>query len=310
LSAEACGADPKFVGVVNMGKLTMHTDFNKSLDVEALTFHNPDYWRGVMEMAPGNAGVTAMPILLFAANGEFTKANKLLQMVRPFSASEPLGSNLLDALASRLSILDKKVTNEITRGISLHDAGKFDDAVKAYKQLLAIYPCSAWARYELFFSELHKHGPKAMITEGQDSWRKAAPEIFAQDPLFDTQFLGERGKDKGDLLDRLWLRILNEGKINDQGELVGRTAELAVRLECYGYAAHIYWLSLHSKLSLKESGLPEKKELTSLKTEDVICRYLYCLEKLGCPEWKKEFKGNFSTQFAKFDEELEKHRRQ
>lgn len=310
LGAMARGVDPKFVGVINMGKLLGSTELTKHLEIEALTFRNPDYWRGIMEMAPGNAGITAMPILLFVANGEFDKANKLLQLVRPFSASEPLGSNLLDALGSRLSILNNKVADEIKHGITLHDTGKYDRAIEAYKQILAVYPCSAWARYELFFSELHKRGPKALVTEGAESWRVAAPEIFGRDPLYTTQFTGVRGKSMGELLDRLSLKILKNGKINDPGELVGRTAELAVRLECYGYAAHIYWLSMNSKLTLKESGLPEKKEFTSLKTEDIICRYLYCLEKLGCPEWKKEFRNDFSAQFTKFDTDLEKHRKQ
>lgn len=65
-----------------------------------------------------------------------------------------------------------------------------------------------------------------------------------------------------------------------------------------------------TKERLVESGLPEKKELTPLKIEDILYRYLYCLEKLGCTEVKKNFKDDFSAKFNEFDEALQKHRTQ
>lgn len=311
LGATARSVDPKFVGVISMGKLLGTTNLNQQVNVEALTFHNPNYWRGVMEMSPGNAGVTAITPLLFIANGEFQKANALLQFVRPFTDNSSLGGNLIDQFRNHQEIIEKKVNTEINRGIKFHDAGKYDDAIAVYKKILEDYPCSAWARYELFFSELFKEGPDAPVRNGAERWLAAAPEIFKRDPLYETQFTGKRGESMGEILDRLALKRLPKEHRNDPGAQLGRVAELAVRLKCYGYAAHLYWLSMtRSDLTLKETGLPEKKELTPLKTDDLIWRYLYCLEKLGCPEWKKEFKTDFSEKFKELDQKLETHRTQ
>ena len=43
----------------------------------------------------------------------------------------------------RLNSLKFNVDWEIKQGIALHDAGKYDEAITAYKKLLADYPCSA-----------------------------------------------------------------------------------------------------------------------------------------------------------------------
>jgi hypothetical protein len=57
-------------------------------------------------------------------------------------------------------------------------------------------------------------------------------------------------------------------------------------------------------------GLPEKKVPAILDMGDDISRYLYCLEKLGCPDLKKNFKDEFSATFQDFDRMLNQHRTQ
>ena len=47
-----------------------------------------------------------------------------------------------------------------------------------------------------------------------------------------------------------------------------------------------------------------------LSKEDVLARYLYCLEKLGVPQWKGEFEGDFTAAFRQLDASLAAHRGQ
>jgi hypothetical protein len=49
---------------------------------------------------------------------------------------------------------------------------------------------------------------------------------------------------------------------------------------------------------------------TDLTVEQKLTRYLYCLEKLGVTDLKKNFKDDFSAAFARLDRELAAHRRQ
>jgi tetratricopeptide (TPR) repeat protein len=310
LGITASRVDRKFEGVVNVGNMILQTNLAQPIDVEKLTFNNSDYWRGVMEMAPGNHLVAASAIILFVANGEFDKAGQLLAFVLPFADRKVLAGNLLEDFAAHLRCLEDKVNGEIRRGIALNDANRFDEAISVYQRLLAIYPCSAWAWYELFFSEIQKGGAKSIVDDGIARWNLAAPEIYSRNPLYDIQYHGERGKTMGALLDRLELASLKKGHDRDPGVYYGRSAELAVRLECYGCAAHIYWFALNSSLKLKELGLPEKKVPAILDMGDDISRYLYCLEKLGCPDLKKNFKDEFSATFQDFDRMLNQHRTQ
>ena len=64
-------------------------------------------------------------------------------------------------------------------------------------------------------------------------------------------------------------------------------------------------------VQMKESDekTPESN-LLPISEEDTIARFLYCLEKLGCPELKKNFKGDFEPMFQKTDLKLKQHREQ
>ena len=52
------------------------------------------------------------------------------------------------------------------------------------------------------------------------------------------------------------------------------------------------------------------KQPRTLSTDQLIARYLYCLEQLGAPEWKSQFKGDFTEAFKQLDAELAAHRTQ
>ena len=311
--------DEQFVGVRNVGKMLSRLSYDSPLDVGKLTFQNPDYWRGALEMVPGNHQVIAASVLLLVANGEIDKAAALFRHVRTFAFPDVLATDLYEMLGRMGDSLIADVEWEIKQGIALHDKGKHDAAIAAYQKLLADYPCSAWARYELFFSQAAKLGlvkpgvsNDPLNNEVRVLWEKSAVEIYRMNPLYNMQFTAARGESVGSLLDRLALSSLAKDRPADHGEYYGRLARAMLNLGEYGYAAHVYSLLMPTKFVLKEPAGRNNPtdDLVELSTGDVITRFLYCLEKLGCAGLKKNFKGDFAPMFQKLDEAIEKHQKQ
>jgi len=311
LAHQAAGVDPKFVGVAATGRKILQLDFAKPLDVEQLTYRNTDFWRGVMEMTPGNQLVGALPLMLFVANGEFAKAGHLYSVLRPNALEGSSADILLARLGTMLGPFTHQHNDRIQIGIKLHDQGRYHEAIKVYRDILADYPGSAWARYELFFSTAirDKLIPAVRGSRYDALWDAAAKEIYAADPLYDMQSTGSRGKDLGSMMDRITLRSMEEKPPADPVQVFATKAEIALHLERYGEAALFYWQLLFRKGDVHVQLVTDKQPRT-LTSEQLIARYLYCLEQLGVPEWKSQFKGDFPEAFKQLDTELAAYRKQ
>ena len=311
LAHQAAGVDPKFAGVIATGRKVQQLDLAKPLDVEQLTYRDPDFWRGVMEMSPGDQLVGAMPLLLFVANGEIAKAGHLYSVLRPNALDKSSADILLDRLGGMLGPFARQHNDRIQKGIKLHDKGRYHEAIKIYRDILTDYPGSAWARYELYFSTAFRDKlmPAAPGGRLEAVWDAAAKEIYALDPLYGTQSTGRRGKDFGSMLDRLTLRAMEEKPPADPILVFATKAEVALHLGRYGEAAQFYWQLLFRKDEIHVQLISDKQPRT-LSTDQLIARYLYCLEQLGAPEWKSQFKGDFTEAFKQLDAELAAHRTQ
>ena len=301
LGSLASKVDDKFAGVKATGRRILSVDYSQPVDVAALTYRNADYWRGVVEMAPGNPLIAALPAFLHLANGEWDQAGNLLEPLRACAQTGTIPAAYVADAVAHLATCNKSLTREIQRGIALHDAGKFTEAMAVYQAILDTGIRSAWARYELFFSRAQSGGKQKFveIMSGRDSgaggWDAAAMEIYAINPLYTTQMTGRRGKDMAALIDRMTLKMLESDKKLSPGKKLATFADLALKLEAYPVAAHLYWLSI----SVKDTGL---------SIDEQILRFLYCLNRLGVDELQKQFKGDFPKMFKKLDKELTKHR--
>jgi tetratricopeptide (TPR) repeat protein len=238
----------------------------------------------------------ARPLLLFVANGEIAKAGHLYSVLRP---------NTLDKSSAGI-LLDR-----IQKVIKLHDKGRYHEAIKIYRDILADYPGSAWASYELFFSTLFRDKlmPPSSQADLDQRWGAASAEIYKLDPLYDVQMTGSRGKDFGSMIDRLTLRSMEEKPPADPIQVFATKAEIALHLERYGEAALIYWQLLFRKGDVHVQLIMDKTPRT-LTAEQLIARYLYCLEQLGAPAWKSQFKGDFAEALKQLDAELAAYRKQ
>jgi hypothetical protein len=140
LAAATSGADPKFKGVVNLGKTLSKLDFDKGLDVEGLTERNHDFWRATLEMAPGNMVVPVARVALHCAKGELDKARRIAEIAGFYDSNESAPSRLLGEFRELHAVFSKGFDARVNQGIGLHDQGKFAEAIQVYDEALRDYP--------------------------------------------------------------------------------------------------------------------------------------------------------------------------
>jgi tetratricopeptide (TPR) repeat protein len=280
--------DKVFKGVLSVGAI-MDEERYMTTEIDELTYENPDYWRGVMEMEQANLLIPFSKVCMHLAKGEFDKARRLLYLVRIFSNNKTLPMVYYDELSTKLNLFFEAHDDVINKGIALHDAGKFDDAIKLYSDLLAIYPNSGWAQYELYFSTVSKEG----LTDISVEWAAAKQIVYGCDEMYPTEIHASNGKEA-------WL-LSRRNEINQlfhtQGELIPdlvNYADIALDLGNYGFAAQLYWL-LNTQVDKKKH-----------EGHDMLAYYLYCMNHLGNTETMKIFAGDFGPKFEKIEKTRQK----
>jgi tetratricopeptide (TPR) repeat protein len=291
LAAFAGSAAPKFEGVRNLGKAIGGLDPTKPADIPALTDHNLDYWRAMMEMGHGIPLVTATSVTLHVANGEIDWARRIAQAIAPFDAGKSGPSYLLAQFRTMYDLFYKDVEAQISEGIPRHDQGKFEDALKIYDSVLEAYPKSAWARYERFQTRrgLAMKQQKS-LEEVNQGWPEAYTEILACDPLYPESALARGADEMYAYSKRLESKELFKDRTKTGADIV-RYADIALDLGVPDFAAMLYWHAL--------IGIPPKE----YGGRELLEYFLYCLEELGVKDLKASFKGDHVAEFAKIKAE-------
>jgi tetratricopeptide (TPR) repeat protein len=309
LAHRAARTDTQYSGVIALGRALNALPPDAPLRTEAIAYRNPEYWRAVMEMAPGDQLVGAMPVFLHAAAGELDRSATLLSNCLAFSRDGSLAHRLMLDFSARLGPFRRQLAAEIKAGVSLHDQAKYDEAIAVFDQVLAAYPNSAWARYERFFSTVTRDGfdSRSKLKQANRLWKASSPEIYRCNPIYTSQFGATTGRSVGALQDRLTVHRLMNKPPDDFGERMGGLADSAMRLEDYGTAALLYWFALGTDEKFKGISFVADQAV-ELERDDLLTRYLYCLDKLGVPQWKGEFAGDYSTGLKRIDMALKAHR--
>lgn len=281
-------AETHFEGVVAVGKAIQSKDYLESSNISDLTDKNSQYWRAVLEMGGGNELIPAGKVFMHVANGEFDIARRYLQIIRYFCDEQALATYFLSELNWRLEAFYDSLEKEIQLGIKLHDGKEYEKAVEHYKQLLLIYPKSAWANYELFYSENALNGFSK--DEYEKNWSHYKEKVYSCDPLYPVNVHANSGKQGYLFLRRMEIKSLFQDEKAIKKDLV-RYADIALDLEEYGFAAQLYWYIF-----------------TSFQEEDyqnrnILAHFLYCLDKLGIEGIAQNFKGDFKQEFKKIEEE-------
>lgn len=278
--------DEQFAGVKNFGKLVLITDFSGQVNLASVTARNSDYWRAGMEMNVGNQLIPVTSIFTLIAQGDFDYAGKLLKMVNMFSDPKTTADGYLAELAWRLEQFDSEVRTQLQQGIAEHDKGNYSEAIGIYNNVLASYPNSAWALYELYFSQNALDVKNKKVEAGDRSnWDKAKVAIYRCDPLYHLDVRASNAREGYLLYRRQEMSSLfkkKEEKLND----VQRYADIAMDLGVYDFAAQLFWYSF---MYGKDNTV-------------ALYKYLYCIEKQGVTNLKSNFKGDFDAEFKKIEE--------
>jgi tetratricopeptide (TPR) repeat protein len=290
LTAYEANVDSTVRGVKSFGTLLQATDFSKVQNITALTDKNKNYWKATMEMASGNQLIPITKIFMLISQGEFDYAKKYIDVYRMFSNKTSISALYLEALNYRLNLFYKGLTSEMDKGITAHDKGRYDDAIKIYKNILTDYPNSAWALYEKYYSENAKNGEEHKISpEDRKDWDKAKINIYKHDPLYNMDVRASTGKEAFLLTRRMEMKELFKVKENRLTDLLNY-ASIATDLGVYDFAAQLYWLSI---------------TMDKENTEKAINNFLFCLDKLGEKDLKSNFKGDFNQIFKNIEKENE-----
>ncbi|MBC7486207.1 MAG: hypothetical protein H7282_05610 [Cytophagaceae bacterium] len=289
LSAYQMIVEDKFVGVKNIGKLAHKIDFTKPQDAYRLTSANPDYWRAVLEMNLGNQLIPATKIAMHFSQGELDIAMNYLKMVKFFSDPKTTTNDYLKEFAWRIDLFNKTLSTEIEKGIAEHDKGNYEKAIAVYTIILNDYPLSAWAQYELYFSQNALDLKNNKIkTEDRTGWDIAKIKVYKSNPLYGLDVRASNAKE-GYLMYRRQemssLLKIKEEQLND----IYKYADIAMDLGVYDFAAQLFWYSFAYG-----------------KNEPALKKFLYCIEKLGVTNLKENFEGDFKKEFEKIDKEKEK----
>lgn len=290
LSAYEIMVDKQFAGVKGLGTMVRQTDFKKKQDVTALTSRNSDYWRANLEMSVGNQLVPVTKIAMLVSQGEFDHAMKYVEMIRLVAEPKSAAAAYLKEISRRLKEFNKVLQSEINNGIAEHDKGNYEKAIAIYKDILAQYPHSAAAKYELYYSrnalDLRN---KTVTTSDRKLWDESKGSIYQSNPLYPMNVRAGSGKEMYLLFRRQATQHLFQ---DDKKALkdIYTYADIAMDLGVYDFAAQLFWLS----------ATYDKDR------EDAITKFLYCLEKLGVKDLKENFKGDFGKAFA----ELEKKKQE
>jgi tetratricopeptide (TPR) repeat protein len=282
--------DKQFVGVKNLGALVSRTDFSVSQNLASITSQNADYWRATLEMGLGNQIVPATKICTLISQGQFDHAMKYLEIVNIFSDPKSIANSYLAELAWRLQGFNEQLNTEINKGVAEHDKGNYQNAINNYNSVLASYPNSAWALYELYYSQNALEVKKGKIKlEDRSNWDKAKINIFKANPLYNMDVRASNAKEGYLLFRRQEISKLfksKEEKLND----VYKYADIAMDLGVHDFAAQLFWYSF----------------TFSKGNDKALNRFLYCMEQLGIKNLKQNFKGDFEKLFKEIEAEKEK----
>jgi len=281
----------KFKGVITVGIMTSTTDLSVLQDVLLITDRNADYWRGIMEMSPGNMMVVASKIFMHVANGEFDYVDKYLETLVYFTDPNTIAAHYFKELRWRLAMFNDELAAQVNGGIMMYDAKKYIKSAEVYERILREYPGSAWAVWELYCSNNAlkiQHGE--IVADDRSDWHVFRDRMFKANPFYGADnvaltateaYLNFRRAEMAQLF------VREKEVIEDFITL----ADISLDLGNFGFSAHLYWVLISSTPKSEH----EDRELTPY--------FLYCLEKLDQKEIIEYFQGEQDIEFTYIGEE-------
>lgn len=155
------------------------------IDIDALVARNPNFWRAHYEIAPGDPGFMTLHAGLLLSAGEAVRASHLSIIAgqRPGIPKEM--RHALQILLVNSQKAGQRSNALVGEGIKLHDKGDYAEAIKKYRDALAIWQQNGFVHYEFGLSLRDKQlidlgekppSPDAIVV---NAGRKNSPEVDA-----------------------------------------------------------------------------------------------------------------------------------
>ena len=277
-------------GVNAVGEILQQGLYRDS-SVRALTVENPTYWRATMEMESGNGLVILSKICLHILDGEYDLARRYLNVAQVFPEQNTMALSFYRQFDFRMEWLFDDVRALVREGKEIQTKGDFKGAQLFFEGHLEVLPHSAIFNYEKYYSQsllMSDAEPESII----QLWKDCKAVVYACDPLFNLPIPTKSSKEVYLMSKRHEINLLFNNQRQIQ-EHVLDYADIALDLEVYGFAAHLYWLIIGNK--------PDEYD-----DRDILAHYLYCLEKLGNEENIDSFEEEYTRQKFK---RIERERR-
>lgn len=267
-------------GVNAVGEMLQQRLYQE-ISVRALTIENPTYWRATMEMESGNGLVILSKICLHVLDGEYDLAQRYLNVAQVFPEQNTMALSFYKQFGFRMEWLFDDVRSFVREGKAFQAQGDFEGAQLFFEEQLKVLPRSAIFNYEKYYSQsllMSDAAPEDII----QLWKDCKAIVYACDPLFNLSIPTKNSKDVYLMSKRHEINLLfnNQRKIQEN---VLEYADIALDLEVYGFAAHLYWLIIGNKPA-------------DYSERDILAHYLYCLEKLGNKENIASFEEEYTHQ--------------
>ncbi len=260
----------------------------KGHSVEALTYQNPTFWKALIQMSPDNQLVDSILVALYVQAGDLDKARRLTSALAPFTYAQNIdpnfGTESMLKLSQELDTFYEMQSDRIQAGIQLHDKGQKEDAIRIYKTVTDVFPKSVWANWEIVLSS-EQFLKDSIAKKNQETIRK----IQSLDPLFMMGGTYSGSEEIGRMLLRMELSNLGSKGLSFQ-EHYYKYAETALLLEQYGMAAFLYWKAI------------PVLEHPNLSQQELIGRFLYCMEALAQDEIVSIFDSTLASEIEKTED--------
>lgn len=275
-------------GVNAIGTI-LHTRAFDTTNSKRLTIKNSKYWRATMEVGSGDGLIVLSKISIHIAKGEFDLAKRYLNVAQAFPEQNSMALNFYRQFEFRMEWLYDDVEEQIRIGKKLQIEGDFESAALHFEAELDKFPKSADFNFEKYYSRsllISEHDPEYIIK----LWKDCKEAVYSCDPLYNMNVPAKNSKDLYLMSKRHEINLLFDNKVRI-GENILEYADIALDLEVYGFAAHLYWLIIGNK----PDAFPDR---------DILAHYLYCLERLGDTENIRTFEEEYTHQkFKKIERE-------
>jgi hypothetical protein len=248
--------------------------------VENLTFTNTYFHRSGLESKNSSPLSGLVLTGLYAHSGSFELAGRCAGMYGYFDKPDNLSDILMEQLRIRLDAVLSDLDKDMETGMAFYEREDYPGASNYFAQVLSMYPKSAGAIYEKYYSESQDMMDRNVAEKAiNELWAETKTDLFLADPFYPADALPESAEEAFKLYRRQELNTLFMN-VNNYNSDFREFGLIAMDIEQFGIAAELYRMLMSRNSNQNQ--------------ESTVLNYIYCLQQLGQNETTKYFNEAFN----------------